>query len=169
MIMRVIVQSLAVVFLLSAPAFSVSAGQQADAGRLKQQLVGSYKLISYVNYDRNGVATNSPFTIGQIVYDAAGRMSAQLMRADRARLTRAQPSETERAAAYSSYVSYFGHYTIDASKRSVTHHVEGSISPNGVGGELTRFFEFSPDGKSLFLTVKDGDRVTAKLQWDRYQ
>lgn len=31
-----------------------------------------------------------------------------------------------------------------------------------------RYFEFSPDGKSLFLSVKTGDRVTGKLQWDRY-
>jgi hypothetical protein len=167
--MKVTVQSLAVVFILSCAAFPAGAGQQADAGRLKQQLVGSYKLISYVNYDQNGVATDSPYTIGQIVYDAAGRMSAQLMRDGRPRMTTSRPSEAERAAAYSSYISYFGHYTIDADKRAVTHHVEGSVGPNLVGGELVRFFEFSPDGKSLFLTVKDGNRVTAKLQWDRYQ
>jgi YD repeat-containing protein len=167
--MKVMVQSLAVVFILSCAAFPAGAGQQIDAGVLKQQLVGSYKLISYVNYDQNGVATKSPYTIGQIMYDAAGRMSAQLMREGRARMRTSQPSEAERAAAYSGYISYFGHYTIDAGKRAVTHHVEGSVSPNGMGGELVRFFEFSSDGKSLFLTVKDGNRVTAKLQWDRYQ
>jgi YD repeat-containing protein len=97
--MKVMVQSLAVVFILSCAAFPAGAGQQADAGRLKQQLVGSYKLISYVNYDRNGGATNSPYTIGQITYDAAGRMSAQLTSEGRARMTTSQPSEAERAAA----------------------------------------------------------------------
>jgi hypothetical protein len=48
--MKVMVQSLAVVFILSCAAFPAGAGQQTDAGVLKQQLVGSYKLISYVNY-----------------------------------------------------------------------------------------------------------------------
>jgi hypothetical protein len=49
-----------------------------------------------------------------------------------------------------------------------THHVEGAMSPNMVGSDQVRYFEFSPDGKSLYLSVKSGDRVTGKLQWDRY-
>ena len=154
--------------LLCVAALSVGAQARDDASRVRQQLVGSYKLISFVNYDQNGVATRSPFTIGQISYDAAGRMSAQLMREGRARLTTPQSSEVERAAAYSGFISYFGHYTIDVDKRAVTHHVEGGMSPNMVGAELVRYFEFSPDGKSLFLSVKSGDRVTGRLQWDRY-
>jgi YD repeat-containing protein len=154
--------------LVSCAALSLSAQQRPDVGRLKQQLVGSYKLVSFVNIDQNGVAAKSPFTIGQISYDAAGRMSAQLMREGRARLTTPQSSETERATAYSGFISYFGRYTIDADKGTVTHHVEGGMSPNMVGAELVRYYEFSPDGKSLFLSVKNGDRVTGRLQWDRY-
>jgi hypothetical protein len=42
----------------------------------------------------------------------------------------------------------------------VTHHVEGAMSPNMVGSDQVRYFEFSPDGKSLYLSVKSGDRVT---------
>ena len=42
------------------------------------------------------------------------------------------------------------------------------MSPNMVGAELVRYYEFSPDGKSLFLMVKNGERVTGRLQWDRY-
>src|SRR5262245_1716349 len=154
--------------LLCGAALSLGAQQRPDAARVKQQLVGSYKLISFVNIDQNGVSTTSPFTIGQISYDGAGRMSAQLMRENRARLTAPQSSEAERAAAYSSFISYFGRYTIDAEKGAVTHHVEGGMSPNMVGAELVRYYEFSPDGKSLFLSVKNGDRVTGRLQWDRY-
>ena len=151
------------VFALTSPAHT-----QSDLAKLKQQFVGSYKLISYTSFDANGTATLLPFTVGQIAYDAAGRMSAQLMRGDRERLPQ-RPSEAERAAAYSSFISYFGHYEIDAAKRTVTHHVEGAMSPNMVGSPLVRYFEFTPDGGTLFLSVKDGDRVTGKLQWDRYR
>jgi hypothetical protein len=153
---------------LTAVAPVMQAQPRADVAAVKKQLVGAYKLVGYVNYDANGGSTPSPFTIGQIYYDAAGRMSAQLMRPDRAKLPAQQASEAERAAAYSSFISYFGRYEIDAEKRTVTHHVEGGMSPNMVGAALVRHFEFSPDGKSLFLSVKSGDRVTGRLQWDRY-
>jgi len=144
------------------------AQERPDAERVRQQLVGTYKLVSYESYDQNGAATRLPYAVGQIAYDAAGRMSAQLMRDGRSKLPTPQASDAERAAAYSSYIAYFGHYTIDPDKRTVTHHVEGALSPNMVGSDLLRYFEFSPDGISLFLSVKSGERLTGRLQWDRY-
>lgn len=155
-------------FLLCVLAMTSSTETQSDAARVKQQFVGSFKLISYTSFDANGAATLLPYTVGQISYDAAGRMSAQLMRSERERLPQ-RPSEAERAAAYSGFISYFGHYEVDPVKRTVTHHVEGAMSPNMVGSPLVRYFEFSADGGSLFLSVKEGDRVTGKLQWDRYK
>ena len=149
-------------------ALSVRAQRGSDAGRVRQQLVGSYRLISYVSYDANGAAATLPYSVGQISYDAAGRMSAQLMRSNRPKLTSPGAPEAERAAAFGSYIAYFGAYTIDADKRTVTHHVEGAMNPNMVGSNLVRYFEFSPDGRSLFLSVKDGERLTGKLQWDRH-
>jgi hypothetical protein len=159
-----------VVLLFGVTAVSGWAQQRADVERVRQRLIGSYKLISYISYDQNGTATNLPYSAGQISYDAAGRMSAQLMRADRPRFTPGSPaSEAERAAAYSSYIAYFGRYEIDAEKSIVTHHVEGSISQNMVGSGMPRHYEFSADGATLFLSVKNGDRVTGRLQWDRYK
>ena len=168
--MRVTARVLTIIVLVCGiAALSVRAQQRADASRVKQQLVGSYKLISYVSYDANGAATNLPYSGGQISYDAAGRMSAQLMRSDRPKLTTPRASEAERAAAFGGYVAYFGGYTLDADKHTVTHHVEGAMSPNMVGANLVRYFELSADGQSLFLSTKNGERVTGKLRWDRHQ
>jgi hypothetical protein len=157
-----------VVFLVGGMVVGGSAQERPDAARIKGRLVGSYKLISFVRYDESGVATKQSYSVGQISYDAAGRMSAQLMREGREKLSTPQASEAERAAAYSGYIAYYGHFTIEADKGTVTHHVEGAMSPNMVGSDQVRYFEFSPDGKSLYLSVKSGDRVTGKLQWDRY-
>jgi hypothetical protein len=140
----------------------------SDVETIRQQLVGSYRLVWYRSYDAAGKETVLPYRAGQISYGREGRMSAQLAREGQQRFAAAQPTELERAAAYSSFISYFGAYDIDPVKRAVTHHVEGSNNPNLVGNHLTRYFEFSPDGKSLFLSVKDGERVTGRLQWDRY-
>lgn len=155
--------------LLLPGALSVGAQQDANVERIREQLIGSYRLVWYVSYDREGRETKLPYSASQISYDRAGRMSAQLMRDDRPRFASNPPTEAERAAAYSTFTSYFGRYVIDPDKRTVTHLVEGSLSPNTVGRGLVRHFEFSPDGRTLFLSVKDGDRVTGRLRWDRHQ
>jgi hypothetical protein len=104
-------------------------------------------LVSYVNYDEKGTnATN--FTVGQISYDAAGRMSAQ-----RWRRTGRPPrgaSDAERAAAAAGYVAYFGRYEIDAARGVVTHHVEGSVSQAWWDRRCPAGYEFSPDGQTLY-------------------
>ena len=159
-----------IVLVAGSVGVSVGAQQRPSEERVRQQLIGTYKLISYTSVDQNGVATKLPYSAGQIAYDAAGRMSAQLMRADRQPFASGRGgNEAERAAAYSSYVAYFGHYTIDAEKGIVYHHVEGSITPTMVGQAMPRYYEFSPDGATLFLQTKNGDRVTGRLQWDRYK
>jgi hypothetical protein len=156
--------------LCGAVAAVAGAGQGAsDVEAIRQQLVGSYRLVWYKSYDKAGKETTLPYTVGQISYNQAGRMSAQLSHGDRKKFAGTPATEAERAAAFSSFVSYFGAYDIDPVKRSVTHHVEGALSPGMVGNHLTRYFEFSKDGGSLFLSVKDGDRVVGKLQWDRHR
>src|SRR5437762_13892538 len=88
--------------LVAATTPAPRAQQRADVEQIRKQLIGSYKLISYDSFDEKGTATRLPYTVGQISYDAAGRMSAQLMRGDRAAFANAQrPTEAERAAAYS--------------------------------------------------------------------
>lgn len=166
--MKLIARALAMILLVLGAATTPTAQPRADAARLKQQLIGSYKLVSYVTYDQSGTERKTPYTVGQISYDAAGRMSAQLMAADRPRMAGQPADEAQRAAAYSSYVAYFGRYEIDADKGVVTHHVEGSLQ-NMVGSAMPRWFEFSPDGSTLFLSTKTGDRVTGRLRWDRHR
>ena len=148
------------------------AGAQATATseleKLRNQFVGSYRLAWYKNYDAAGHETTLPYASGQISFDRAGRMSVFLVGRDRARFGGNSQSESERAAAYASFTSYFGGYDIDPAKRSITYHVEGALNPALTGTDLTRYFEFTNGGATLFLTIKEGDRVVGRLQWDKY-
>ena len=99
-----------------------------DAAKAKQQFIGTYRLLSYVSFDEKGVERKTDYTVGQISYDAAGRMSAQLMVPNRPAAGRGA-SEAQRAAAAAGYVAYFGRYEIDPERGVVTHHVE-EIPPN---------------------------------------
>lgn len=158
-----------VVVVFGAVAIPV-AQPRPDAARMKQLLIGSYKLVSYLRYDQNGVEQKTNHTAGQISYDATGRMSAQLMPGDRPALPAGgTATDAQRAAAAAGYIAYFGRYEIDAERGVVTHHVEGALGQNMVGQAMPRYFEFSPDGQTLYLTVKSGDRVTGRLRWDRYK
>jgi hypothetical protein len=150
-------------------AASLVAQQRADAARVKQQFIGSYRLVWYVTFDQNGAERKTSYTVGQISYDAAGRMSAQLMASDRPQFSGTSVDEAQRATAYSTYIAYFGRYEVDVDKGVVMHHVEGGLRPSMVGTAMPRYFEFSPDGNTLFLATKSGDRMTGRLRWERHR
>jgi hypothetical protein len=132
-----------------------------------EHFIGHWRLVKFENFDEKGVARDAGYESGRIVYDAAGNMSAQLMRTGRKRLS--QPStEAERAAVYSTFVAYYGKYTIDPSASKVTHAVEGALNPNWVKTDLVRYYEFSADGRQLMLSLRNAQgRVTGTLTWER--
>jgi hypothetical protein len=155
-------------------ALSAGAAEQSSAADVQKRFVGHWRLVSFENFDEKGVATLAAYDGGRITYDAAGNMSAQLMRSNRARLTpgsSGQPAPTaqaERAAAYATYTAYYGKYSIDPATGAVTHHVEGSVNPNWVKTDLVRYYAFSADGSRLMLSLKNAEgRVTGTLTWER--
>lgn len=139
---------------------------QSAQSAVQRKLVGHWRLVSFVNVAADGEKRPGAYDSGRILYDAHGNMSAHLMRSGRKPLS-SPATETERAAAYSGYLGYWGRYVIDETKGSVTHHVEGSSNPNWVTTQLVRFYAFSPDGNRLMLSVKSGDRVTGTLTWEK--
>lgn len=143
-----------------------AAGQSTSPDVLKR-LAGNWRLVTFVNFDEQGASRDAGYEGGRIMYDTAGNMAAQLMRVNRKPLSQ-PPTETERAAAYAGYVAYYGRVTIDPSQSKVTHHVEGSTNPNWPRTDLVRYYEFSPDGKRLMLSIKNAQgRVTGTLTWER--
>jgi CubicO group peptidase (beta-lactamase class C family) len=137
------------------------------AGKGDRRFAGNWRLVSFVNIDEKGATTTSRYTGGRIMYDAAGQMAAQLTWADRPRLS-APSTEPQRAAAYGSFLSYYGGYAVDEATKKVTHFVEASTNPNWPGTDLIRYFEFADNGDTLKLSVRnDAGRTTGTLTWAR--
>lgn len=138
-------------------------------GDARQQFVGHWRLAKFENFDENGVARDAGYDSGRILYDAAGNMSAQLMRSGRKPVS--QPStEPERAVSFGTYTAYYGKYTIDPAATKVTHSVEGALNPNWVKTDLVRYYELSADGKQLKLSIRNVQgRVTGTLTWQRLE
>lgn len=161
-------RSTALLLVVAFTMLPASAAEQSAADVLKR-FAGNYRLVTFVNFDDKGASRDAGYEGGRIMYDTAGNMAAQLMRINRKPLS--QPStEAERAAAYTGYTAYYGKFTIDPSQSKVTHHVEGATNPNWPKTDLIRYYEFSPDGKRLMLSIKNAQgRVTGTLTWERLE
>jgi hypothetical protein len=136
---------------------------------------GSWRLVdSYAETDQG----RRPFplgegTLGFVMYDDRGHMSAQLMSASRESFSSRNPGDVrleEFKAAYQGYTSYYGTYTLDVDERTITHHVQGSLAQSWVGGVQLRHFEFI-DGRLILKTPpirgSDGIKVVSTLTWER--
>jgi Lipocalin-like domain len=157
---------------------SAPAARQQD--QLASRFVGAWRLVSI-----EGVPPGLPGNLydrpsGLIIYSASGQMSAQLVaKADRkpfAPFNKGRVSATteDKAAAFDSYVAYYGTYTVDAKAGTITHHLEGSLIPGRAGINNVRWFEFRGDDSLLLIPIEDGkggvlSRKDAayKLLWER--
>jgi hypothetical protein len=140
----------------------MSSAQKFATRKPADEFIGAWKLVSY---ERRTAAGDLEYPmgahpVGRIAYDPLGRMSAQLMRADRPHFQSSPGSAEEKIAAYDGYVAYYGSYTVNPANHTVVHHVEASLNPNWVGTDLTRSYEFS--GSQLILSTAE-----IRLVWER--
>lgn len=158
--MRSVMPAIAAILL---SASTLAAGGQ---DKVAQRLVGSWELVSYEVIAADGTRRPGNYDRGQITYDASNRMSAHLMHS--ANKADASPQTDElRAAAFRRYLGYYGPFVVDEAAGTVTHLVDGSSNPSWVGTKQLRYFELSPDGARLTLSLRDGTRTTQSLVWKR--
>ena len=144
------------------------------SGQSVANLVGTWRLVSYESRETAG-AVQYPLgqgVIGQLWYDARGHMSAMLMKPDRppfASQDLRRGTDAEIRAAFDGFIAYFGTYTVDPAKRTVTHHVRGASYPNWVGGDQVRYYKL--EGARLVLStppIQIGGRpFETILVWER--
>ncbi len=123
--------------------------------------------------DRSPVFPFGKNAVGQILYAASGHMSAVLSRADRPALTATRLETTgsapaaEKAAAFDSYLSYGGTWTLDGD--DIVHTVTHALSPNLVGQDNRRHVTLGPDSVTLSysLVARSGVTRTYSLRWVR--
>ncbi len=126
-------------------------GAPAEAQQPVPRLVGTWRLIEFCNVDRPGDTTYSlgRQPIGFFMYDAAGNLSIQAMRAaPSGAFTQDSVPLRGMAELRASYFGYFGSYTI-TSDSTVVHHVRGGTIPSYIGTDQRRNFRFRGDTLSI--------------------
>ena len=148
---------------------------------LSKVLVGTWELLSRVDRTAAGERRIEPRLgedpVALLYYDRNGRFAAQFMKRDP---TADVPARAETAVAgekaapnnsraQGGYDAYFGTYTVDDSRGTVTQRLVGALSPENVGLVLTRAMIVAGDELTITLdtAVADGEPVTRTLVWRR--
>jgi len=142
---------------------------------LRQQLIGTWRLVSYVDCDVDTGEETHPMgehPLGYIMYTPDGFMSAQLSMANRPRFKSNDPyggTLEEYAEAANTYFAYSGPFHVDEVRSSLMHEIQVCLFPNWLGRRQVRLAQI--DGDLLRLTTTPmnfrGARKTAALVWRR--
>lgn len=109
---------------------------------------------------------------GFIRYEADGDMVCMICRRDRRRFEQGgqwNAPDAEKAAAYSSMLSYAGRWSVEGD--TVSHEVQFSLFPNWVGGVQKRRFRTLENGDLALearLEENTPEARTARLVWRRH-
>ena len=174
-------KSLVVVLIVAVAAArgAFSQAPTAEASHIREALARSWVLISRRDFTHDGKAQTErslgETPRGLLFYGTDGHMAVQLMRLDAPRsstpLSTSSVHPKNNTDISSGYDAYFGTYTVDPAAQTVTHHVEGALSPGDVGKSLTRPFRLQ--GAELTLSfdtsASDGTPVTRTVVWRRTQ
>ena len=151
-----------------------------DKGReampLSARLIGTWELRSREDHAADGTRRVDPGLgpdpVGLLVYDARGHFAAQFMKRDRdggATPVVAKGPALNNSRARDGYDAYFGAYTVDDARGTVTQRLVGALSAENVGQTLTR--AMAVDGDELVIqletTSMDGEPITRVLRWRR--
>lgn len=163
---------LVVVAVLGAPCcLSAQAGQ---ATSINQQLLGTWKLISYTREDLSSGAKSDVMGAhpsGYINYGADGRMMVIIVGSDRKEPAGPVASPVEAQALITSMLSYAGTYTIDTAAKTVTHHIDISWDQARTGADNVRSYKL--EGNRLTYTTEPstdpatGQKTVRTVIWEK--
>lgn len=135
---------------------------------LREQLIGAWKLVSYVEKPTDGSEPFYPMgdaPQGIIMYTPGGYMSAQLMRPDRPPFASGDwfrgTNEEVRGEAMG-YIAYSGPFHTDEEKQTLTHSMFVTLFPNWLWQTQPRVVKI--DGDMLHLSsavpIQSGGKQT---------
>lgn len=115
------------------------------------RLVGTWRLVEFCDVGTPGDTTYSlgRRPIGFFIYDRAGNLSIQAMRAAPSEaFTRDSVPLRGMAELRTQYFGYFGTYTV-TSDSTVVHHVAGGTIPSYIGTDQRRNYRIRGDTLSI--------------------
>jgi hypothetical protein len=148
--------------------------QTDQANSIQQQILGTWKLISYVREEIPSGAKSDVMGAhpsGYINYDRDGRMIVIIVGSERKKPVGPVATREEAEALIKSMLAYAGAYRVDSEAKTVTHHVDVSWDQARTGESLVRTYKL--DGDRLTLTTQPsndpatGKKTVRTLIWEK--
>ena len=143
----------------------------AQQKSLKEQLVGTWILVSSAIIRPDGTKTDRPNLKGIVIYTSAGHFALVNVRADLPKLAannRARATAEEARAVVAGSIAYFGTYSVNEVEKVITAKVEGSTFANLIGGaEQKRIITSLTADELKFINPTSPSGVTLELVWKR--
>ena len=139
---------------------------------LKEQLIGTYTLVSVASTTRDGTkidlfGTNPK---GLITFDAGGHYAQIIVRPDRPKFkanNRLEGTPEENRAALAGGVGQFGTWSVNEADKSLSLHQEGVVHfPNEEGTDQKRAVSLTADELKIVIPLT-GDGGRAEQVWRR--
>ncbi len=148
--------------------------QTGQANSIQQQILGTWKLVSYVREEIPSGAKSDVMGAhpsGYINYGRDGRMIVLIIGSDRKKSVDPVATPEEAEALIRSMLAYAGAYTVDSEAKTVTHHIDVSWDQSRTGQSQLRTYKL--DGDRLTLTTPPsndpatGKKTVRTLIWER--
>ncbi|HIY76995.1 MAG TPA: lipocalin-like domain-containing protein [Candidatus Sphingobacterium stercorigallinarum] len=145
---------------------------------LKNELIGTWRLLSYIEVPINGVDSKFPMgknPKGLLMQNAEGYMSMQISSSERSQFSSAdryQASADELISHVQGFIAFAGPYKINESKAVIQYALSTSSYPNWEGKIQERRVDF--DGDVLYLKsvepiLSNGEYVNSYMTWHRIE
>lgn len=161
------VRAITTIFLLGLALTTHTASGQQKAGTRKDQLIGTWMLVSAQNEKNTDIF--GPHPVGILVFDASGNVISQVLRADLSRF--ASPNRTKATAEESQTVirgsiAYFGTYKV-ISPGTLSLHIIRCSFPNWNGSDQKRSFVINNDEMQYINPSPSFGETSVHLLWKR--
>lgn len=161
--------TMALLFLgIGYPASNAVAQQKS----LKEQIVGSWSLVSVTNFKPDGTKYDPTGgkALGLMMYDDTSNFSSLNIRSDIPKLAsnnRQKGTTDEYKAVAEGVLSYFGQYSIDEAGKYLIQHVVSSSFPNFNGGDRKWSLTISGEELTLASQAAASGGGSNELKWKR--
>ena len=139
---------------------------------LKEQLVGTWKLVSSHNIRSDGskIDRSGPNPKGIVIYTGDGHFVFVNTRPDLPKFasnSRDQATPEEYKAVVQGSLAYFGTYSVNEADKVITAKIEGSTFPNQVGADDRRIITSLTADELKFTNPGGTSGATLELVWKR--
>jgi Lipocalin-like domain len=126
-------------------------GAVAQTRSMKDQLIGTWMLVSYERTTADGTKTQTTSPKGILMLDAAGRYAMMDERGDRPKFKSATQPTTEEVAAATLdfFAANFGTWSVNEADKVLTLHFDGALRPNNEGMDANNSMTLAGDELKL--------------------